>query len=37
RDVYQDRRDYVWNNTGDTATLRDNHGHIAAARSWGRR
>ncbi|MGW2866141.1 lamin tail domain-containing protein [Streptomyces sp. NPDC001205] len=35
-DVYQDRRDYVWNNNGDTATLRDNRGHIAAARSWGR-
>ncbi|MGW8327457.1 hypothetical protein ACWGLE_06080 [Streptomyces sp. NPDC055897] len=23
RDVYQDPRDYVWNSTGDTATLRD--------------
>ncbi|MFE9404717.1 lamin tail domain-containing protein [Streptomyces sp. NPDC006530] len=37
RDVYRDRRDYVWNNNGDTATLRDNHQHIVAARSWGRR
>lgn len=35
RDVYQDRRDYVWNNNGDTATLRDNHQHIIAAKSWG--
>ncbi|MFG3282148.1 lamin tail domain-containing protein [Streptomyces sp. NPDC048111] len=36
RDVYQDRRDYVWNNSGDTATLRDNRGHIITAKSWGR-
>ncbi|GGU51441.1 lamin tail domain-containing protein [Streptomyces violascens] len=36
RDVYQGRRDYVWNNNGDTATLRDNHGNVIAARSWGR-
>ncbi|PJM98559.1 hypothetical protein CG740_34465 [Streptomyces sp. CB01201] len=37
RDVYQDCRDYVWNNTGDTATLCDTHQHIVAAKSWGRR
>lgn len=37
RDVYQDRHAYVWNNTGDTATLRDNHQHIIAAKTWGRR
>ncbi|MCT9089819.1 lamin tail domain-containing protein [Streptomyces sp. ASQP_92] len=37
RDVYQGRRDYVWNNAGDTATLRDNHSHVVAAKSWGRR
>ncbi|GHB72165.1 hypothetical protein GCM10010331_70370 [Streptomyces xanthochromogenes] len=37
RDVYQYRRDYVWKNTGDTAILRDNHQHIVAAKSWGRR
>ncbi|MEU1077114.1 MULTISPECIES: lamin tail domain-containing protein [unclassified Streptomyces] len=37
RDVYQDRRAYVWNNTGDAATLRDNHQHVIAAKSWGRR
>ncbi|OAR22646.1 hypothetical protein A8W25_23875 [Streptomyces sp. ERV7] len=36
-DVYQDRRDYVWNNSGDTATLRDNHRHVIATKSWGRR
>lgn len=37
RDVYQDLRNYVWNNSGDTATLRDNHRHVVAAKSWGRR
>ncbi len=36
-DVYQNRRAYVWNNTGDTATLRDNHSHVIVTRSWGRR
>ncbi|GAA0594884.1 lamin tail domain-containing protein [Streptomyces crystallinus] len=36
-DVHQNRRDYVWNNSGDTATLRDNHQHVVATRSWGRR
>ncbi|MFE9552178.1 lamin tail domain-containing protein [Streptomyces sp. NPDC006692] len=36
-DVYQDRRAYVWNNTGDTATLRDNHSRVIATRTWGRR
>ena len=28
RDVYQDRRAYVWDNNGDTATLRNNHHRI---------
>jgi hypothetical protein len=36
RDVYQDRRAYVWNNTGDAATLRDNRGHLVDTKSWGR-
>ncbi|MBY8881587.1 lamin tail domain-containing protein [Actinacidiphila acidipaludis] len=35
--VYQDRRNYVWNNDHDTATLRDNHGRIADTKSWGHR
>lgn len=33
--VYQDRRDYVWNNDRDTATLRDSHNHVAGTKSWG--
>ncbi|MGW2485148.1 hypothetical protein ACWCWQ_35550 [Streptomyces sp. NPDC001571] len=37
RDVCQDRRAYVWNSTGDAATPRDNHQHIVAVKSWGRR
>ncbi|MGW8725045.1 lamin tail domain-containing protein [Streptomyces sp. NPDC055808] len=35
-DVYQNRRAYVWNNTGDTATLRDSRSHVVVTRSWGR-
>ncbi|RCH70249.1 lamin tail domain-containing protein [Streptomyces sp. SDr-06] len=35
-DVYQSRRASVWNNSGDTATLRDNHGRAVVTRSWGR-
>ncbi|MGC4946819.1 lamin tail domain-containing protein [Streptomyces sp. DT224] len=34
-DVYQDRRDYVWDNS-DTATLRDARGHKVDSESWGR-
>ncbi|MER5563891.1 lamin tail domain-containing protein [Streptomyces sp. NPDC048491] len=37
RDVYQNRRDYAWDNSRDTATLRDSHKHIVATKSWGRR
>jgi hypothetical protein len=37
RDVYQDRRDYVWDNHADTATLRDNRGHVVDTESWGHR
>jgi hypothetical protein len=33
--VYQDRRDYVWNDYRDTATLRDDDGRIADTKSWG--
>ncbi|MDX3060223.1 lamin tail domain-containing protein [Streptomyces sp. NE06-03E] len=34
-DVYQDRRNYVWDNK-DTATLRDNRGRKIDSESWGR-
>ncbi|WP_411139378.1 hypothetical protein [Streptomyces sp. C10] len=37
RDVYQDRRGYVWDNTGDTAALRHDHRRVVDAESWGRR
>ncbi|MEU3920199.1 lamin tail domain-containing protein [Streptomyces sp. NPDC029004] len=35
-DLYQDRRDYVWGNHSDTATLRDARGHVIDTESWGR-
>ncbi|MFG3552690.1 lamin tail domain-containing protein [Streptomyces sp. NPDC047725] len=35
-DVYQDRRDYVWNNDSDTATLRNDRGRFVDDESWGR-
>ncbi|MFF3752476.1 lamin tail domain-containing protein [Streptomyces sp. NPDC002018] len=35
-DVYQDRRDYIWDNRRDTATLRNDHGRTVDSRSWGR-
>ncbi|MGW5658439.1 lamin tail domain-containing protein [Streptomyces humi] len=34
-DVYQDRRNYVWNNDSDTATLRNDHDRFIDAVSWG--
>lgn len=37
RDVYQNRRAYVWNNYRDTATLRNNHGRVIDTESWGHR
>ncbi|MEU5810717.1 lamin tail domain-containing protein [Streptomyces sp. NPDC047718] len=36
RDVFQNRRDYVWDNRSDTATLRDEHGRTVDTESWGR-
>ncbi|MFF1778035.1 lamin tail domain-containing protein [Streptomyces virginiae] len=36
-DLFQDRRDYVWDNYSDTATLRDDRGRTVDAESWGRR
>ncbi|MFF8882096.1 lamin tail domain-containing protein [Streptomyces flaveolus] len=35
-DVYQDRRNYVWDNHSDTATLRNDHGRFIDETSWGR-
>ncbi|MFF1778079.1 lamin tail domain-containing protein [Streptomyces virginiae] len=36
-DLFQDRRDYVWDNYSDTATLRDDRGRTVDTESWGRR
>jgi hypothetical protein len=35
RDVYQDRRRYVWDNRSDTATLRDDRNWRVDTLSWG--
>ncbi|WP_405777757.1 lamin tail domain-containing protein [Streptomyces sp. NBC_01538] len=35
-DLYQDRRNYVWNNDHDTATLRNDRGRFIDDESWGR-
>ncbi|MFB8027267.1 MULTISPECIES: lamin tail domain-containing protein [unclassified Streptomyces] len=35
-DLFQDRRAYVWDNYGDTATLRDARGRTVDTDSWGR-
>ncbi|MFF9819862.1 lamin tail domain-containing protein [Streptomyces sp. NPDC014006] len=34
-DVFQDRRNYVWNNDRDTATLRNDRGRFIDDYSWG--
>ncbi|WP_442813031.1 lamin tail domain-containing protein [Streptomyces sp. NBC_01343] len=36
-DLFQDRRDYVWDNRADTATLRDDRNRVVDTESWGRR
>ncbi|MFB6584023.1 lamin tail domain-containing protein [Streptomyces sp. NPDC056402] len=36
-DLFQDRRDYVWDNGSDTAILRDDRGRTVDTESWGRR
>ncbi|WP_328885017.1 lamin tail domain-containing protein [Streptomyces sp. NBC_00316] len=36
-DVYQARRNYIWSNYADKATLRDNHGRTVDTHSWGYR
>ncbi len=35
-DVYQDRRNYIWSNRADTATLRNDRGRTVDSESWGR-
>ncbi|WP_326608179.1 lamin tail domain-containing protein [Streptomyces sp. NBC_01799] len=35
-DFYQDRRNYVWDNRSDTATLRDDRGRTVDTDTWGR-
>ncbi|WP_331724201.1 lamin tail domain-containing protein (plasmid) [Streptomyces longwoodensis] len=34
-DLYQDRRNYVWDNRSDTATLRNDRGRFIDEVSWG--
>ncbi|MFH8498408.1 lamin tail domain-containing protein [Streptomyces coeruleorubidus] len=34
-DLFQDRRNYVWDNRSDTATLRNDHGRFTDDASWG--
>ncbi|WP_434599606.1 lamin tail domain-containing protein [Streptomyces sp. A5-4] len=35
-DVFQDRRNYVWDNRSDKATLRNDRGRVIDTESWGR-
>ncbi|MFH9426277.1 lamin tail domain-containing protein [Streptomyces sp. NPDC017529] len=35
--VFQNRRDHMWDNKRDTATLRDQHRHPIDTERWGRR
>ncbi|MFK4099919.1 lamin tail domain-containing protein [Streptomyces sp. NPDC019531] len=35
-DLFQDLRDYVWDDYSDTATLRNDHGRFVDDESWGR-
>ncbi|MET9587533.1 lamin tail domain-containing protein [Streptomyces sp. NPDC006539] len=35
-DLYQDRRNYVWDNRSDTVILRDDRGRTVDTESWGR-
>jgi hypothetical protein len=36
-DLYMDRRNYVWDNHSDTATLRNDHDRFIDDASWGGR
>jgi hypothetical protein len=35
RDVYQDRRNYLWDNRSDAATLRNDHRRVIDIIAWG--
>ncbi|MGW4290013.1 lamin tail domain-containing protein [Streptomyces sp. NPDC004673] len=37
RDLFQDRRNYVWDNRRDTATLRNDSRRVVDSASWGER
>ncbi|MFD4786714.1 lamin tail domain-containing protein [Streptomyces sp. NPDC058459] len=37
RDLFQDRRNYVWDNHRDIATLRDDERRVVDSASWGER
>ncbi|MEU3945657.1 lamin tail domain-containing protein [Streptomyces sp. NPDC029526] len=34
--VFQDRRNHIWDNRSDTATLRNDRGRVVDTESWGR-
>ncbi|MER6394227.1 lamin tail domain-containing protein, partial [Streptomyces sp. NPDC001523] len=36
-DLFQGKRDHVWDNRADTATLRDDRNRTVDTESWGRR
>jgi hypothetical protein len=36
RDLFQDRRNEVWDNRSDSATLKNDHGRFVDSVSWGR-
>ncbi|MGY0068937.1 lamin tail domain-containing protein [Streptomyces sp. QTS137] len=36
RDVYQDRREHIWDNRSDRATLSNRRGAVVDTESWGR-
>ncbi|MGW7433951.1 lamin tail domain-containing protein [Streptomyces sp. NPDC054861] len=36
-DLFQDRRNYVWDNDRDKATLRNDYGRTIDTKSWGNR
>ncbi|WP_349362100.1 hypothetical protein [Streptomyces sp. H27-C3] len=35
-DVFQDRRNYMWDNRSDKAVLRNDRGRVIDTESWGR-
>ncbi|MGW6691886.1 lamin tail domain-containing protein [Streptomyces sp. NPDC054961] len=36
-DLFQGKRDHIWDNRADTATLRDDRGRTVDTETWGRR